>query len=338
MSRKQLMLIYSLTIFMMVIGLDLISASKYGIQSVRKTVSPFEVSQLVYTTIILLLTRKTFLKYYSQRSPVRLIITVLGLIAFYILLRYALEEMLFPATIGMHNYYSGTSFGYYSLDNLYYGIILIVVGFLLFLWEQQVNAQKNQRTLLEKTREAELQFLRSQINPHFLFNTLNNIYSLVYEKSDKAPDAILKMSELMRYALYEKKERVSLSQEWSYILSLIELQKLRFANPPSVNIRTTGDLDKATIPPYLLIPFIENAFKHGDFKSTDVSLDIELTVMDSGLNFSITNPVGHIQKDTAGGIGLENVRKRLFLLFPDRHKLQTLESAGKFSVHLKLIF
>lgn len=120
-------------------------------------------------------------------------------------MRYGIEEMIYPAVIGYGNYQEGTSIQYYFLDNIYYAVIYVAIGFFLFIMDRLFTLQKQQVQLANKTREAELQFLRSQVNPHFLFNTLNNIYSLVYEKSNKAPDAVLRLSELLRYILYEKK-------------------------------------------------------------------------------------------------------------------------------------
>ncbi|MET0394869.1 MAG: sensor histidine kinase, partial [Chitinophagaceae bacterium] len=202
-------------------------------------------------------------------------------------------------------------------------IVYIFLGFLLFLLDSQVGNRKKQALLLQKSREAELQFLRSQINPHFLFNTLNNIYSLVYEQSDKAPAAMLRLSDMMRYMLYEKKETVPLAKEWDYISSFVELQKLRFHEEPAIVLTAEGNLDAHLIPPYLLIPFVENAFKHGDLRDAADPLTITLAAGDGDIRFRVQNKISHRNKDESGGVGLDNVRRRLELIFPGRHTLQT---------------
>lgn len=328
MSRRQQIAIYSVIIFMMVWGFDLINAIKFSYAITLKDVfNPFNFSQVAYATTTLFLTGEVLKRYYLPGKYIRLAAALPLVVFFFIGLRFLLEQVIYPFAFHANNYPSGTPVGYYILDNIYYAIIYMMLGFLVFLLDNQIGNQKKQTILLQKNREAELQFLRSQINPHFLFNTLNNIYSLVYEKSDKAPAATLRLSEMMRYMLYEKKETVPLSKEWEYINSFIELQKLRFPHEIPVEIELAGNNHDYEIPPYLLIPFVENAFKHGDFRDHSIPLKISLVIANQELVFRVQNKISYRNKDESGGIGLDNVKRRLELIFPGTHSLDT-RSAG----------
>ncbi|HEY0042871.1 MAG TPA: histidine kinase [Flavisolibacter sp.] len=337
MTKKQLAAIYAVVIFMMVWGLDLIAIFKFKrAVSIHDFVTVFTVSQIIYVTATLVLTRVLFRKYFLTKRYTMLAAGIVGLIAFFILLRYALEEMAAPALFGYRNYNPNVSFTYYALDNVYYAFVYLMLGFLIFLLDNQIVTQKTQALLLEKTREAELQFLRSQINPHFLFNTLNNIYVLVYEQSPKAPEAVLKLAELMRYLLYEQKEKVPLTREWEYVQNFISLQRLRFPQELPLQLKVEGAAEQHDIIPHLLICFIENAFKHGDFKDPAAPLKVRLYCNGSTLKFETENKINTQYKDDSGGVGLDNIKRRLELLYPNRHLLQISNDGKTYASHLTL--
>ncbi|QTD37035.1 sensor histidine kinase [Polaribacter batillariae] len=200
---------------------------------------------------------------------------------------------------------------------------------------------------LEKVQlETELLFLRSQVSPHFFFNTLNNIYSLAIEKSEKTPKIILKLSELMRYILYEtSNKRQSLEKEILCIQNYIELERMRHGELLEVNMDMIGDIRGKKIAPILLLSFVENAFKHGiDKNITKVSLDIRFKVEKNLLYFKIANPtpaVSTYQKNKIipnfGGIGLTNVKKRLELGYrKEDYDLSIKTKNNLFIVKLKI--
>lgn len=194
---------------------------------------------------------------------------------------------------------------------------------------------------MEKEKlESELKMLRNQVNPHFLFNTLNNIHTLVYKKSDKASDAIMKLSGLMRYMLYEtNSEIVLLEKELEYLKNYVELQRLRFTNPNQVNFTVEGDSSNKTIAPLLLVPFIENAFKHGLSAGNTSSIDIRINISESVLTFYCSNGFkSGADPDIHSGIGLNNVEKRLNLLYNNRHSLKINKLDNRFEVNLSLTF
>ncbi|RYY41029.1 MAG: histidine kinase [Chitinophagaceae bacterium] len=203
---------------------------------------------------------------------------------------------------------------------MYYACLYIVMGALLFFADEALTARLRQAELLGRNREAELAFLRAQVNPHFLFNSLNNIYALSYKGSPKAPEAILKLAELMRYMLYEKKTFLPAATEWDYVEHFIALQQLRYDYPLAVEIRKTGNADAWELPPYLLIAFVENAFKHGDLNGKPLTIGFDAGA--HAFAFSLCNAIGRQQKDAGGGIGLSNLRRRLELLYPGRHALK----------------
>ena len=198
---------------------------------------------------------------------------------------------------------------------------------------------------LEKIQlETELLFLRTQISPHFFFNTLNNIYSLALSNSTKTPKVILKLSELMRYLLYETRpKRLSLEKEIMCIQNYLDLERMRFDDRLVINMDISGDIMNKKIAPILLLSFIENAFKHGANKNIGkVNIDIKFKIEDNFLYFSISNPIPSITKfkqrlNTKGGIGLKNVKKRLELGYKeDDYKLKIKEKNELFIVKLKI--
>lgn len=200
--------------------------------------------------------------------------------------------------------------------------------------------QANQTASLKTEKlETELKFLKSQINPHFLFNSLNNIYSFVITKSDKAPDAILTLSKMLRYMLYEcKQDYVSIKKEVEYLENYLYLTQLRDSTQPTIHF-DFGKLDLTLkVSPMLFIPFFENAIKHGDPNAHGDWLKARLSSQEKTVDFTIENrkaPESH-SKDKVGGIGLENVRRQLQLAYPGKHVLDLQEDDKTYSVHLSI--
>ncbi len=226
-------------------------------------------------------------------------------------------------------------------------IPLIIYYTLGISFESIVESLKQKRSKEEALKEkvkAELSFLKSQINPHFLFNSLNSIYSLSMKKSELTNDAILLLSNMMRYMLYESNgSKVSLKKEINYIENFIALQRLRIAKKDCISIRfnCNGDPNGHLIEPLLFIPFVENAFKHGiSYKETSI-VDIKLSILHDKLIFEIINsrPKKHevnLDSTKFSGIGLNNIGQRLDLLYPDKYKLIFNDSSELFSTKLEL--
>lgn len=205
----------------------------------------------------------------------------------------------------------------------------------------QVRKQREESLELKnKMLEAETKALKAQINPHFLFNSLNNIYALSQMKSDKTPDAILHLSDILRYVTYDSNQNfVDLKDEIKTIESFIMLQALKDDNQSNIKIEIDSSNGHYKIAPLLLIPFIENCFKHSNHDEKEKGwIDIKLKASDGKLFLVCANskPEQLIKKDKTGGVGMENVQKRLVLIYPDRHKLQIKYDAQSYTAALEI--
>lgn len=193
--------------------------------------------------------------------------------------------------------------------------------------------------ILEKEKiKAELTLLRYQLNPHFLFNIINNIYYLAIIKSDKTADAILKVSELLRYVLNEKEERVPLEKELDYLREFVNLQQFRFPDQVvKVNSNINQDTNKYKIAPLLLITFAENAFKHGEPGTAEEPVSFWLNFKKNQLEYRVHNKINYNgKKDSTTGIGLNNLKRRLYLLYPNRHQIKITEKDNFYDAYLKI--
>lgn len=204
---------------------------------------------------------------------------------------------------------------------------------------------KNKTAELQKVNlETELAFLKSQIQPHFFFNTLNNLYSLTLDKSNKAPYTVLKLSELMSYVIYDaKQKRVPLVNEIKHLQNYLDLESLRFGPRLRVDFEISGDISGKVIPPVLLLPFVENSFKHGTRANTkDIVIKIDLHVEDHLLTFCTINDrldgpsFDNGLKNYQGGVGLTNTKRRLKLLFDSNFTLDLIEEEIKYKTVLKI--
>ena len=201
-------------------------------------------------------------------------------------------------------------------------------------------ADKRARERENENLKTELSLLRSQVSPHFMFNVLNNMVALARKQSDLLEPSLIQLSSLMRYMLYETGEqKVSLEKEADYLQSYIDLQKMRFGNKVAVNV-TLNNADKSyEIEPMLLIPFVENAFKHGTGMIEKAHIDISLEARNNTLYFTVKNkynPASQEIKDNASGIGLTNVRRRLELLYTGKHTLAISRDNNTFGVSLEI--
>jgi sensor histidine kinase YesM len=237
----------------------------------------------------------------------------------------------------------------------------VLFNFFLFLFflasstaycliKDRIYSERIRREKETENLKTELSFLRSQVSPHFMFNIMNNMVALARKKSDLLEPSLIKLSSLLRYMLYETEEKVSLQKEIEYLQSYIDLQKQRFGNNVSIK-SCMQKIDKGyEIEPMLLIPFVENAFKHGTSFVTKVpgsnlvlynsaEIEIELTAENNDLNFTVKNRIDENStetKDRTSGIGLANVNRRLDLLYRNRHSLNIEKKDGWFIASLQI--
>jgi two-component sensor histidine kinase len=221
-------------------------------------------------------------------------------------------------------------------------IFMIFFSLGLKVLERQSKIKKVQEEMEWEKLNSELAFLKNQISPHFFFNTLNNIYSLISISQDDSQKAVLKLSKLMRYLLYESEQgNTRLSSEIDFMNNYIDLMKLRMSQKISLSVSFPEKYEDKTIPPLLFVPFIENAFKHGVSYRDKSFIDISLKVSGDYFMFRSVNSVSKVKKEKKeeeehNGIGLENAKKRLNLLFPGKHDLKIKKSDYEFEVLLDI--
>lgn len=248
--------------------------------------------------------------------------------------------------LGIHKIY----FGHFTPDDLFNPrnfLVFNTVPLFFFMLASgafrlaldRYRAEKLERERQNENLKTELSLLRSQVSPHFMFNVLNNMVSLARKKSDLLEPSLIKLSQLLRYMLYETDEKVPLNREVEYLQSYIDLQSQRFGQQVKILADINVHDEGLEIEPMLLIPFVENAFKHGVAMIEDPEIRIRLGVERDQLGLEVHNRFveGHVEeKDKSSGIGLVNVRRRLQLLYPGKHQLDIHDSDGWFHVSLKI--
>ncbi len=275
-------------------------------------------------------------KYLARNRIFVYIAAVLATLSLIALVRSPLDFYVFREfNPGMKSLYSYERLLQYVLG----GLVTVFISSALKVTGNYIKNERRNKELENQKLMAELAYLKSQVNPHFLFNTLNNIYSLAYKQSPETPDAIMKLSLLMRYMLYESNDTlVSLQKEVDHIQNFIDLQKLRLREQTSIKFNIQGNLDGKQIAPMMLMTLVENAFKHGLVSKNEVGIIINLVVGSDYLLFSTINNSSTHKKREYGGIGLQNLRRRLNLLYANKHELALEEKENTFYATLKLYY
>lgn len=218
---------------------------------------------------------------------------------------------------------------------------LYVIGFVTaikLLIDWSIEKRKNE-DLAKLQMSTELKYLRTQIQPHFFFNTLNNLYALTLNKSDNAPRLVIKLSDMMQYILYEvKSSKASLIEEITHINNFIDIERLRFEDRVDAEMDITGDIEDADVPPLLLLSFVENCFKHGMKDNDHLKINMSFDMSNKGyLEVTILNNFNpKATKAETNGIGIENAKRRLMLLFSNNFVLETKVERDTYLVFLKI--
>jgi len=230
-------------------------------------------------------------------------------------------------------------FNIFFFTSLWYHFIYGVYGTLFCFTIDWFNSKQKQKELEKQSISGELALLRSQVNPHFLFNTLNNINSFVYRDPDKTSFGIIKLAEIMRYMLYEANaEKVQLEKEIDYINSFIALQAFRVNDPDFVKFNISGATNTVMLPPMLLTPFVENAFKHGRKRDVSPGIVINLEVIEGWLSFHVMNFMAPQNSgiEQKGGFGLKSIRRRLDLIYNKNYTLNVNQTEKDYIIDLKI--
>ena len=262
------------------------------------------------------------------------LISLLGLIVLFVVI----ESLMKNSLLSCYNINFTTHVG----KSLFYVLFITAISTGYGLMTHLVREEHLRQMEQQERLQSELSFLRSQISPHFIFNILNSIVYLIRSRSDLAEPVTIKLSELMRYMLYESADAlIPLEKELGYLKNYVELQKIRFEEDVLVRMDIEGTVGGQIIEPMLMIPFVENAFKHGVGLVVDPSIEIYLNISDKKLHFSVRNKIapGSAEvKDNSSGIGLKNVQRRLELLYPESHRLELTRTEEWFKAELWLEF
>lgn len=225
-----------------------------------------------------------------------------------------------------------------------FGIALVSIGTMvgvlaaIKLVMEKIRSEQITRQLEKEHLASELQYLKAQVNPHFLFNAINSVYFLIRKNPDHAAETLIKLSDLLRYQLYDcAGDKISVEKEIDYLKNFIALEKIRKGEKVKVKFEQEGTLSGFEIAPFLLIPFFENAFKYvSNFSTQENVIGITLKREDDRFSASIVNTTDNVINNGVGGIGLRNVKRRLELLYPGKHRLEIADEAGRYSVNLSL--
>jgi LytS/YehU family sensor histidine kinase len=211
-------------------------------------------------------------------------------------------------------------------------LLASVVGLKVF--KKWVNDVERMQELQQVNLKTELEQLKSQVNPHFLFNTLNNLTVLTKTDPDKATQVLYGLSDLLRYQLYDSaREKISLSKDIQFIQNLLNLEKIR-KNDFTFTIHTEGNVDGQSLPPFIFIPFVENAIKHGATTVGHSYLTLHFRITENRIYFTSENSKPAVKQNMPGGLGLGNIKRRLELLYPNNHTLEITDEPGKYIVNL----
>ncbi|MBK7626970.1 MAG: histidine kinase [Bacteroidales bacterium] len=301
-------------------------------------------------------------RFFFNKKKLRYYLTVLGMLVFFFFASNGLNELVFkyvpgqaksviagsqqnemrkPGPPAPDKFLGRPPFRQMHLFNyVFTSMFLVFFSVGLRVLERHSDIEKWQKELEKEKLNSELAFLKNQISPHFFFNTLNNIYSLISINQDDSQKAVLKLSKLMRYLLYESEQgNTKLSNEIEFMNNYIDLMKLRMSEKINLSISFPEGYEDKSIPPLLFIPFIENAFKHGISYREKSFIDISMTTNHDSISFRCINSITKSREDSESGhsgIGLENVSKRLNLLFPGSHDLKINKSDAEFEILLQI--
>lgn len=302
---------------------------------------PVFASLLTYSTILINVAIFYFNYFFIlpkityQPNTKKTVISIVLVILFYVFLKYFIEEFFIIKILKTKVLYVKDSFIWFLNFTIIQSTMPILFSSFIWFIDNSFKVEKEKQELLQQKNDAEMSLLKSQINPHFIFNTLNNIYSLVNQKSYQSLDAIEKLGDLLRFSSTEiRKDFTSLHDEIQYLKNFIDLESLRISTPENILFEDKTENKDLKIAPMILIPFVENAFKHGNLR--DFPLEISIETKNNQLHFHQKNKISISEKDKSSGIGIENVKKRLSIIYPDKHHLEILNNGDFYEVILRI--
>ncbi len=329
------------TYFMVIMEFANDLAYKNRLPKIADYVSLLFISNLLIFGMIFYINYLVFLpRFFKKRKFLQLIVSWILLSLFFVGLRFLVQEYLFLKYSGICNYcYDdyGNSWPVYVVNNFFQGLSnFIMAGTIIWFVDDWLKSEKQKVRLQKEKVDAERAFLQTQVSPHFLFNSLNNIYSMVYHGSENSLPAIQKLAGMMRYIIAESHSvLIDLSKELVHLDDYIQLQKYRIRNA-AIEYSVVGDSAGKVISPLILVCFVENAFKHGVVVDQDHPVLINIDIQENSLDFFMKNKVNLDSKDGVSGVGLKNVESRLSLQYPGKHSLEIRNENGIFEVRLSI--
>jgi sensor histidine kinase YesM len=328
--------LHHLIIWMLVFGLwYFLRYEDYALESTAFKVTVIKVADLalmVYITNYLLIPKLLYKKQYFWFGLTFLSMIILSSVLKMNILGRLLDN---PLLLNL-----GGNLKARIYDNVIPHFFLVLSGAAFKLMMDYTRMQQRMVEMAKEKAEAELNFLKSQINPHFLFNSLNSVYFLIEKNNVGAREALHKFSGMLRYQLYEMNgESIPVEKEISYLKDYVDLQKLRKDENYAVTFNCSPDVKGFSIEPLLLVPFVENAFKHISHHKNQLNfIKLDLSMSNGSFHFSVENSKDAIEKTTEkhAGIGLNNVKRRLELLYPEKHRMKITNETGTFNVELEL--
>lgn len=317
-------------------GLINLSNGNPFFKAIKLFSSTMYIVQLITIFIIYFIIAPYFLKKINWKS---ILLSIICSFITFIIIRYIIEQIITDLLFNKVNYLDGTSISFYIYDNLHYGSFIVFSSLFLWMTLHSIHTLKQNNIIEKEKKEAEINFLKSQINPHFLFNTLNNIYSLVSVNSENSLKAIENLSSIMRFTTYEtNKDKIEIEREIDYINQYLDLEQIRYGEKFYIEKEFNIENSKKMIHPYIISPFIENALKHGVVKEKDHPIKISLKTDATFLEISVSNKINQHQKDETSGIGLVNLKKRLNYYFGNNYTFEIRNDHETFHIYLKIPF
>nr|WP_321452744.1 histidine kinase [uncultured Carboxylicivirga sp.] len=295
-------------------------------------IAAYNIGSLLF--IFIVIANYVFPKYYHKRSAY-------FTIAFSLIIAVTLL-IIFAEHIYMHNISheetSAPPFIFHFMRIFTQLTLSFFIATAIRFMEHSAMLTEREKQLNEDKFKTELKLLKAQINPHFIFNALNNIYSLTYMKNDNAPDSVLKLSEMLRYVFYDcNKDKVRLDAEINYIRNYIAFQEMKADIKQDIVFTTEIDNDRNEISPMLFIPFIENAFKYSNIENEELAyIHINMSCNNQQLVFYIENSIPNSKPGSGSGMGIKNVKHRLNIIYRDHYNCKITEVDGKYSVNLQI--
>lgn len=325
-------LLFHLLFWGMLLGWPFLSSA--GNEEFRKYIVKIFPVSLINIPLFFLNTEWLAPKLLRKRGIGPYLLSLLALVIVFTILQLVMREWLLAP--GKHHWQR------HIFITLVFVLMVTAIGTAYSLITGLASQEKARQEERQERLQSELAFLRSQISPHFIFNILNSIVYLIRTKSAQAEPVTIKLSELMRYMLYESADaQVPLEKELEYLKNYVELQRLRFEEDVDIRLNIEGSPQAQLIEPMLMIPFVENAFKHGVGLVREPVIDMQLRLSEDELSFSVRNKIGPEapeDKDNSSGIGLRNVKRRLELLYPDNHRLRLEKEGEWFVAELSLFY